>query len=104
MLEKLVLKDVYFGYAFPIPLRVTKELPGVLLAPMNIMDKNSIDECGRIVEKLRLTHDQSYVFSGVGTSVNSRVRKSELIPCACGAMLRRTLNWVVSAQKPYYDL
>ena len=34
--------------------------PGALLAPMNVMKQNSIDECGKNVEKYRLTHDQSY--------------------------------------------
>lgn len=48
-LIKLVSKDVLFGYALPLPLRIAKKLPGLLIAPMNIMDQNSIDECGRIV-------------------------------------------------------
>jgi hypothetical protein len=95
VLETLVAKDVHFGYALPLP------LCGALLAPMNVMDQNSIDECGRVVEKLRLTHDQSHVFSGSGTSVNSRARKSELIPCVYGAMLRRMLNWAVAARRLY---
>ena len=50
-LADLVEKDVRFGYALPLPVRVAKALPGVLFAPMNIMDQNSIDDCGRIIEK-----------------------------------------------------
>ena len=46
---------------------------------MNIMTQNTIDEHGRIVEKDRLTHDQSYQL-GSGTSVNSRVDKDDLLP------------------------
>ena len=44
-LAELVEKDVRFGYALPLPVRVAKALPGVLFAPMNIMDQNSIDDC-----------------------------------------------------------
>ena len=78
-LADLVEKDVQFGYALPLPVRVAKALPGILFAPMNIMDQNSIDDCGRIIEKSRLTHDQSYVFSGSKTSVNSRVCKETTV-------------------------
>ena len=37
-LADLIEKDVQFGYALPLPVRVAKALPGVLFAPMNIMD------------------------------------------------------------------
>ncbi len=100
-LAELVEKDVHFGYALPLPLRIAKELPGALFAPMNIMDQNSIDDCGRIIEKMRLTHDQSYVFDGSKTSVNSRVRKDELQPCMYGACLRRLINWVIAARRRF---
>ena len=100
-LADLVEKDVRFGYALPLPLRVAKELPGALFAPMNIMDQNSIDECGKIVEKMRLTHDQSYVFGGSKTSVNSRTRKDELLPCMYGACLRRLINWAIAARRRF---
>ena len=100
-LAELVEKDVRFGYALPLPVRVAKALPGVLFAPMNIMDQNSIDDCGRIIEKTRLTHDQSYVFGGSKTSVNSRVCKEELLPCMYGASLRRLINWAVAARRKF---
>jgi hypothetical protein len=97
---QLVTKDVKHGYAVAFPLLKAHLIPGVLIAPMNIMHQNTIDETGRIVEKERLTHDQSYMF-GSGTSVNSRVRDDELMPCLYGACLRRLLNWACAARAKY---
>jgi hypothetical protein len=97
---KLVSKDVKHGYAVAFPLSKAHLIPGILIAPMNIMHQNTIDESGRIIEKDRLTHDQSYMFSS-GTSVNSRVRTDELLPCMYGACLRRILNWACAARAKY---
>ena len=81
-----------------LPLDKLKRIPGALLAPMNVMKQNSIDECGRIVEKDRLTHDQSYKW-GSESSVNSRVDKDLLLRCKFGAYLKRLMNWAVTARK-----
>ena len=91
LLKELVEKDVCFGYDLVLPLENLKDIPGALLAPMNIMKQDTIDEHGRIIEKDRLTHDQSYKW-GSGTSVNSRVDKDSLLPCKFGACLKRLMN------------
>ena len=70
------------------------------MAPINIMTQNKIDEHGRIVEKDRFTHDQSYKW-GSGTSVNSRVDKGDLLPCRFGTYLKRLMNWTVAARKKF---
>ncbi len=59
-LLKLIGKDVKYGYSVPIPLESIKLIPGLEMAPMNIMAQNTIDELGRIVPNDRLTHDQSW--------------------------------------------
>ena len=69
---------------------------------MNAMKQNSIDECDRIVEKNRLTPDQSYKWIS-DTSVNSRVDKDLLLPCKFGACLKRLMSWAVAARKKYPD-
>ena len=97
LLQKLIAKDVKHGYALPIPLSEIHRLPGALMAPLNIMKQNSIDQYGQIIGKDRMTHDQSYKW-GSGTSVNSRVRKPELLPCMFGGCLRRLINWAVAAR------
>jgi hypothetical protein len=40
-----------------------KQIPGALLAPLNIMHQNTINEDGVIIGKDRLIHDQSFVFT-----------------------------------------
>ena len=96
LLQKLVSKDVHFGYCLPLPLDKAQKIPGALLAPMNIQKQNTIDEYGRIIEKDRLTHDQSYKWLS-RTSVNSRVITEELLPCMFGACIKRIVNWTISA-------
>ena len=39
------------GYGLVLPLENLKRILGALLALMNVVKQNSIDECGRIVEK-----------------------------------------------------
>jgi hypothetical protein len=72
ILKKLIAKDIKYGYSLPIPLSSVQLIPGLVMAPMNIMEQNSIDEFGRIIQKDRLTHDQSWKWSS-GTSVNSHI-------------------------------
>jgi hypothetical protein len=75
-----------------------EKIPGILIAPMNIQQQNTIDEFGRIVPKDRQTHDQSFKWSS-GTSVNSHVKTEELLPCLLGACIKRIVNWVVTAHR-----
>jgi hypothetical protein len=49
------------------------------MAPMNIMEKNMLDKFGKIIQKDRLTQDQSWKWSS-GTSVNSCVQKDIFRP------------------------
>ncbi len=74
LLRKLVGKDVKYGYSFATPLSGVTLIPGVCMAPMNIMSQKTINEEGQVAPKDRLTHDQSWRWSS-GTSVNSRVQE-----------------------------
>jgi hypothetical protein len=87
LLEKLVTDDVTRGFAIPLPLSKIIQIPGILLAPLNIQAQNTINERGEIIPKNRLTHDQSWKWQS-GPSVNSRVIKEELMPCYFGQALR----------------
>jgi hypothetical protein len=59
ILKKLIANDGKYGYSLPVPLSSIHSIPGLVMAPMNIMEKNTIDEFGQIIPKDRLTHDQS---------------------------------------------
>ena len=100
LLKKLVSKDITHGYALVLPLSKVHRIPDLLMAPMNIMNQNTLDEFGKIVGKDRLTHDQSYRW-GSGTSVNIRIKKESLICCKFGACIKRLVNWTVAARKQY---
>ncbi len=67
---KTCLKDVYFGYCLPLPHSNARKIPCILLTPMNIQKQNTISKLGQIVEKDRLTHNQSFKWSS-GTSINN---------------------------------
>jgi hypothetical protein len=81
LLKKLINKDVIHGYSLPIPLSSVKSIPGLVMAPMNIMAQNTINEYGQIIPKDRLTHNQSWQGSSK-MSVNSRTKK-ELLQACC---------------------
>ena len=74
------------------------------MAPMNIQLQNTIDEHGNIVQKDRLTHDQSYKWESSGTSFNSRIDKSTLQPCMFGSCLKRIANWAVATRRKHPSL
>ncbi|KAL3757612.1 hypothetical protein ACHAWU_004714 [Discostella pseudostelligera] len=101
LLKSLIVDDVIHGFTLPLPLEKITRINGVLLAPMNIAYQDTIDEMGNIIPKKRLTHDQSFIFQGSGTSVNSRVDKSKLTPCIFGWVIRRLANWIVTARRKY---
>eukprot|EP00957_Ditylum_brightwellii_P120748 9210446-Ditylum_brightwellii.AAC.1 len=64
------------------------------------MQQNKINKIGMIVEKDRLTHNQSYEWSECKL-VNSRVDKEALLPCKFTVYIKRLVNWAVTARKKY---
>jgi hypothetical protein len=101
LLLSLVRNDVVYGFAVPFPLKKMTNIPGILFAPLNIQEQNAIDSTGRIVPSKRLIHNQSYKWATSGTSVNSRTRKADLLPCVYGGVVRRLVNWAVEARRKY---
>lgn len=97
LLWSLVEVDVIHRYSLPLPLEKIHLLPGVLIAPMNIVEQDTIDEHGNTVPKFRLTHNQSFKFTGSKTSLNSCLRKEDLHPCHFGWVIRCLINWIVAA-------
>jgi hypothetical protein len=98
--RKLVTDDVVQGFTLLLPLDKIAQIPGVLLAPLNIQAQNTINEHGEIIPKSHLTHNQSWKWQ-LGTSVNSRVNANELMPCYFGQAMQRLINWAVAARKLY---
>jgi hypothetical protein len=101
LLESLVNNNVVHGFALPLLLPKIKNIKGALLAPLNIQAQHSINEMGRIVVKDCLTHNQSYKWTQSQMSVNSRTKKDKLLPCVYGGVVRRLVNWAVTACRRY---
>jgi hypothetical protein len=55
LLLKLVSGDVAHGYALPLPLDKITRIPGICMASLNIQPQWTINQCGEIVVKDRLT-------------------------------------------------
>jgi hypothetical protein len=54
ILKKLIAKDIKYGYSLPLPLSSIQSIPGLTMAPMNIMEQNTIDKFGQIIQKTDL--------------------------------------------------
>ena len=100
LLKELVTNEVIHGYGLPLPLSVLIQIPGTLLAPMNIQAQNTINEFGKIIAKDRLTYDQSFDFSP-NSSVNSRVIWDNLPPVRYGHCIQRIINWAVATKRKF---
>ena len=81
-----------------IPLSSICSIPGICMAPMNIMAQNTIDEFGHIILNDHLTQDQSWKWS-MGTLVNSQVKKELLQALRYGFCIRRIINWALVARQ-----
>ncbi len=101
LLRQLITKDVIQGFILPLPLSKITNILGILISPMNIVHQDTIDNAGHVTPKSRLTHNQSFVFDGSHTSVNSRLDKSQLTPCIFGWAIRRLINWTVAARQKH---
>lgn len=101
-LFKLGDKDVKYGFALTVPTNKLLNIPGICMAPVNIAPQNTIDEFGNIIQKDRLTHDQSFKF-GSGTSVNSRTKDESLLPCVFSHAFRRHIMQIVISRLEYPD-
>jgi len=84
-------EDVTHGFLLIIPFDKVEKLNNALVAPMNIHDQYGINERGEIVQKKRLTHNQSFEF-GSGTSLNNRVKKDELQDVMFGQCMSRVIH------------
>jgi hypothetical protein len=68
---------------------------------MNIQHQHTINKMGKIIDRERLTHNQSYKWSSLRTSVNSRIAKEALMPCMYGTCLQRLINRTIPTRRKY---
>ncbi len=71
------------------------------MVPLNIQAQWRINNGGDIIEKKKLTHDQSFEWEKSGTSMNSQTNTAQLQQCKFGKCLLRLINWTVAAPSEY---
>jgi hypothetical protein len=94
------MEDVGHGYGLVIPLNKIERFLGAYLASMNIMHQLTLDASRDIMDKERLTHDQSFKWQS-GSLVNKRVIKEKLQRCMYSWCLMQLLCWIVAAQRKF---
>jgi hypothetical protein len=67
LLLKLVSGNVKYGYTLPLPLGKIRRIHGICMAPLNVQMQWTINERGEIIEKDRLTHNQSFEWEKSGS-------------------------------------
>ena len=97
--EECLDNDVTHGFSLPIPIQQVKNIKDALIAPMNVVEQDTINERGEIIDKKRLTHNQSKQYRGSGTSVNSRVQTDDIQDCMYGQCLSRTIHAIVELRR-----
>ena len=96
----MINDEVKQGWSVVIPRDKVVELKGAVISPMNIATQLGINESGDMIEKRRLTHNQSMEFSS-GTSINSRIIKEEMQGVMYGQCLIRVIHDIVDRRKRF---
>ena len=89
------------GFSFIIPLEKVKSLKRIIVAPINIAEQKTVNERGEIIDKKRLTHNQSFCGLVSGTSVNSRIIEERLQGLMYARCLTQILHNIISLRKKY---
>ena len=95
LLKSMMETKVKYGYALPIPIKTIQCIPNAAVAPLGIVFQDTIDEFGKVKEKARATHDQSFAFLS-GMSVNDCVIEEKLTPCQYGHCLLCMLHYIAT--------
>jgi hypothetical protein len=81
----------------PLPPAAALQILHPVIAPMGLVEQATINERGEIIDKLRVTHDQSFKpVKGSRQSVNNRVNRAMLTPCMVGRSLLCHIHQIVA--------
>ena len=87
--------EITHDWALPLPPTFAHAIPDTEVAPHGCVIQSTINELGEIMEKDRVTHNQSFPGAFSDTSVNGRVVDEELLLCFYGHMNWRTIHYIV---------
>ena len=80
MIKELIEEDVSHGFSLPLTLDCAQNILKASVAPLGLVEQDTIDKFGNIVKKNRITHDQSFPRPSK-LSVNKRVQVEDLPEC-----------------------
>jgi hypothetical protein len=95
-----MLKDkVEHGWELLLPKEAALHLPQTVLAPLGLVEQDTINEFREIVPKWQLIHDQSFnMVKGTSRLVNNRLLMDKLTPCQYGQALLHHIHVIVGMQ------
>ena len=88
-------EDITQGLSIPLLPEFSLDIQYTEVAPHDLVSQYSITKFQEIVEKDRITHDQSYRGAHSKTSINPRVITEELTPCIFGHVHRRLIHYII---------
>ena len=100
-LAKAIEKETKKGWLIITPEDKYKEVPGLVLSPMGVVEHLGVIASGKFKEKLRVTHDLSFPGAHSDESLNSTVMKEELQPFMFGHALLCLIHYIVNLRARY---
>ena len=93
----MLKKEVTKCWHLPLPINRLHEIPGLVLGPLGLVEQTTIDEEGNNIAKLRVTHDQSFMYNlELIPFVNAWVIEESLSVCVYGFILRQLLHKIIA--------
>ena len=101
-----MLKDkVLHGWQLIIPRESVRLLCNAVIAPLGLVEQDTINERGKIVPKWHLIHDQSFnVIKGTHRSINDHLITDDLTPCRYGKALLRHIHVIIGLRQRHPNL
>ena len=87
------------GWSLLLPPLFALQIKYAEVAPHGVVSQNTITDYGKIVEKERVTHDQSFPGKTSNQSINSRVIDDELKECQFGYTHKRMLHYIIGCRQ-----
>jgi hypothetical protein len=94
--QRLLKRDVTYGFAMACEPSIVKELKGAMVQPCGVAKQFSLQADGSRAKKERLTHDLSFDTQDRHFSVNNRIGMSQYPEMVYGWCLLRILHFVVA--------
>ena len=100
LFTEMMNEEIRRGWVIIVPRAKILELENTIISPMNIATQMGINESGNLIEKKRLTHNQSMIY-GSNTSVNSRTIEDELQDVMYGKCILRVIHDIVARRSQH---